>query len=250
MQHISKEFCKSLILFLQEEVNKRNFYKVVVGLSGGIDSAVVVTLCKKAFQSHTKALLMPSLTSSSSSIQDSLALCEKFQIDYEILPIKNFDNIFCQDYPQHTPLARGNFCARMRMITLYHISQMEQRLVIGTSNKSERMLGYGTLYGDLACAINPIGNLYKTQIYELAKLLDIPKPILNKAPSADLYDGQSDEAELGYSYKEIDKFLDSYEKHKGDINKLSDFPQEMIVNLSTRIKNNTFKQELPKIFMF
>ncbi len=249
MQTITQKTLDSIVIFLQNEVANRGFKQIVVGLSGGIDSAVVALLCHKALQGNTKALLMPSLSSSQASIDDSIALCTAFGIEYALMPIKEFDTIFCTLYPEHTKLARGNFCARMRMATLYHIAQMEQRLVVGTSNKTEIMLGYGTIFGDLACAINPIGNLYKTQIYMLAQLLNIPQQIIDKAPSADLYAGQTDEQELGYSYAVIDTFLESYQVAQGDITKLTHYKKDMVQALYGRIQSNAFKQSMPKICM-
>lgn len=249
MQNITKKTLDSILSFLQLEVEKRGFTQVVVGLSGGIDSAVVSVLCNMALGGNIKALLMPSLNSSQASIDDSIFLCENFRIDYDITSIKDLDSVFCNIYKSHTKLSRGNFCARMRMAMLYHVAQMENRLVVGTSNKTEIMLGYGTIFGDLACAINPIGNLYKTQIYMLAKLLDIPTQIINKPPSADLYEGQTDEKELGYGYDEIDPFLEFYEKVKGDITKLTQYNKNMTESLYKRIQNNTFKQKMPTIFI-
>lgn len=249
MQNITRKTLDSILAFLKNEITKRGFRQVVVGLSGGIDSAVVTLLCHKALEGNTKALLMPSLNSSQASIDDSINLCVAFGIEYVLMPIKDFDNTFCMLYPNHTKLARGNFCARMRMATLYHVAQMEGRLVVGTSNKTEIMLGYGTIFGDLAYAINPIGNLYKTQIYMLAKMLHIPAQIINKAPSADFYDGQTDEKELGYSYDNIDRFLESYQAQKGDITKLTQYDKDMVEALHKRIQNNMFKQKMPTIFM-
>lgn len=249
MQQITQKTVDSILAFLQHEVAKRNFTQVVVGLSGGIDSAVVALMCHKAFHGNVKAVLMPSINSSQTSIDDAVALCVDFGIEYSLIPIREFDNLFCTLYPDHTMISRGNFCARMRMATLYHIAQMERRLVVGTSNKTEIMLGYGTIFGDLACAINPVGNLYKTQIYMLAKLLQIPKQIINKTPSADFYEGQTDEKELGYSYDEIDRFLVSYQKMQGDITKLTEYNKNMVETLHGRIQNNIFKQKMPTIFM-
>lgn len=248
MQKITSKTVESVIDFLQKAIHGRGFKQAVVGLSGGIDSAVVALLCKKALGENIKAIFMPSLSSSESSITDSLALCKQFDIAYEIIPIKNFDKVFCEEYPNHTALTRGNFCARMRMATLYHVAAMENRLVIGTSNKTELMLGYGTIFGDLACAINPVGSFYKMQIYQFARLLGVPQEIINKPPSADLYAGQSDEKELGYSYAQIDMFLESYEECSGDKTRLMQYPRDMLTNLISRIERNAFKRVLPEIF--
>lgn len=249
MRNITEQTLHSLLTFLQNGVKNRGFTKAILGLSGGIDSAVVALLCHKALRENTKVLLMPSLHSSKESIDDSIFLCKEFGIEYEIAPIRDFDSAFCALYPNHTKLARGNFCARMRMATLYHYAQMEQRLVIGTSNKTEIMLGYGTIFGDLASAINPIGTFYKTEIYMLAEILQIPKQIIKKAPSADFYAGQTDADELGYSYDVIDPFLESYEKAQGDITQLKHYPKDMILALHKRIQKNAFKQKMPEIFM-
>lgn len=249
MQNITQKTLDSILAFLKHEVAKRGFSRVVVGLSGGIDSAVVTLLCNNALGGNVKVLLMPSINSSVASIDDSIALCTAFGIEYMLTPIKDFDSTFCKLYPDHTKLSRGNFCARMRMATLYHVAQTEERLVIGTSNKTEIMLGYGTIFGDLAYAINPIGNLYKTQIYMLAKMLQVPAQIINKAPSADFYDGQTDEKELGYSYDDIDRFLESYQAQQGDIAKLTQYDKNMVESLHKRIQNNIFKQKMPTIFM-
>lgn len=252
MQHTTQKTLDSILSFLRHEVAKCGFTQVVVGLSGGIDSAVVSVLCQMALGGNVKALLMPSLNSSQASIDDSIALCVAFGIEYALMPVKDFDSAFCAIYPDHTRILRGNFCARMRMATLYNVAQMENRLVVGTSNKTEIMLGYGTIFGDLACAINPIGNLYKTQIYMLAKMLHIPTQIINKAPSADFYEGQTDEKELGYGYDKIDSFLESYIAENGNISKLinsCNYDREMAIKLHELITKNEFKQKMPKIFI-
>ncbi len=196
------EIEKYLILFLQNEVKKIGIERVVFGLSGGIDSAVVALLCQKAFGEKALSVLMPSQYSSDSSIDDALELCQKHDLRYEVIPIGEITKPYVKDI--ENPLRSGNFCARIRMAVLFDISARESALVVGTSNKSELMLGYGTLFGDMASAINPIGDVYKSELYSFAKHLGVTEKILTKAPSADLYAGQSDEQELGYSYAELD----------------------------------------------
>jgi NAD+ synthase len=146
-------------------------------------------------------------------------------------------------------LRLGNFSSRMRMSTIFDISARERALVIGTSNKSELMLGYGTLYGDMACAINPIGDLYKSEIFKLAKYLGISKAIIEKTPSADLWQGQSDEADLGYTYAEIDRALNLLvdEKLSKESILKRGIDKEMLEMIIKRVSNNSFKLEMPKI---
>ena len=245
-----EKIAQKLVEFLQVGVTNRGFDKVVYGLSGGIDSAVVAILCQKAFKDRAFALLMPALTSSKSSIDDALELCDKFEIKHKILPIKAPQSAFCETLEnlRKNSLRMGNICARIRMICLYDYSFVNKALVVGTSNKSELMLGYGTIFGDMACGINPIGNLYKTEIFELAKVLDVPKTILQKAPSADFYEWQSDEKELGYSYDELDKAMKLLEKgaNKKEILK-EGLSCEIYEFLVERIKKMAFKRELVEI---
>jgi NAD+ synthase len=143
----------------------------------------------------------------------------------------------------------GNFSARMRMSILYDISSREKSLVVGTSNKSEILLGYGTIFGDTACAINPIGEIYKSDEFEFAEFLDVPKSILSKAPSADLWEGQSDEEELGHSYKEMDDLLKlMIDENKSEEELISlGFEEEFINKIDFRVKTNAFKGKLPTI---
>lgn len=190
---------QNLVQFIATEVQARGFKSVVFGLSGGIDSAVVARLCQLAFPKSHQALLMPAKQSSKTSLTHALELCKKFGISYQILSINQPQTAFEATLQglETMPLRLGNLCARLRMICLYDYAFANNALVVGASNKSEIWLGYGTIFGDLACAINPIGNLYKTEIYELARVLGIPHNIIEKAPSADLYKGQSDEQRIG-----------------------------------------------------
>lgn len=256
---ITSKNIDKILSFLQDEVTKRGFSKVVLGLSGGIDSAVVALLCKKAFGENMHALCMPSISSSQQNLTDAKDFCARFSIPYTLLSIAPYQKAFLDQNAESSPpspLRVGNFCARIRMTLLYDFSQAHRALVIGTSNRSELMLGYGTIHGDLACALNPIAPFYKTQIFALARLLDIPRAILEKAPSADLYPQQSDEKELGYSYEAIDPLLACISQHyptpqsmAGGIDKArlveSGFAPAMVDSITARITANLFKQSLP-----
>jgi NAD+ synthase len=157
-----------LTKFLKEEVEKTGLSKVVVGISGGLDSAVVAVLCKEVFGDDMQGILMPSQYSSDASIADAKELCEKFDIKYEVVEITPMVNAYLPNM-EHNRLRIGNFSARMRMSVLYDFSAAQNALVVGTSNKSELLLGYGTIFGDIACAINPIGQIYKSDEFDFAR---------------------------------------------------------------------------------
>ena len=243
-----KNIKQNLISFLKEEVLKTGLKKITLGLSGGLDSAVVAVLCKEVFDDNLNCVLMPSQFSSKASIDDAVELCKKFNIKYEIISIEPMLNAYLKNM-QESSLRIGNFSARLRMSVLYDISARENSLVVGTSNKSELLLGYGTIFGDLACALNPIGNIYKSDLFEFAKYLGVNDSIVNKAPSADFFEGQSDEADLGYSYAKIDSLL----KKMIDENRSKDellalgFEDEFIEDIKKRVKINEFKRKLPII---
>ena len=241
---------EQLTTFLKEEVEKTGLKKVVVGISGGLDSAVVAILCKKVFGKNMHGVLMPSHFSSDSSIKDAVELCNKFDISYETVEIAPMvKGYFDNNDNQADSLRIGNFSARMRMSVLYDISARDSSLVVGTSNKSEILLGYGTIFGDIACAINPIGQMYKSDEFKFAKYLGVTSAILNKKPSADLWDGQSDEEELGYTYAVMDEVLKQLvDKNISKEQLISDgINSELIDMLENRIKSNAFKGKLPII---
>lgn len=246
---------EQIIHFLQKEVEDRGFEKVVYGLSGGLDSAVVAFLCNEAFKDKAMAILMPTSKSSPQHYRDALKIVEQLQLKYQIINLERFENIF-SSFENIDSLRFGNLCARTRMMLLYDVASREKALVVGTSNKSERVLGYGTIYGDLACAINPIGEIYKSDLFGFAKFLGIPMEIIQKKPSADLYEGQSDEEELGYSYEKIDNFLKKILKNNGDIDDLSldsaiiesEYSKDFIQSVLERIQKNRFKLGVPKVF--
>lgn len=236
-----------LIRFLEDEVRKTGLSKVVIGLSGGIDSAVVAVLAHKGFGDDLLCVKMPSHYSSQSSLDDADELCRVFGIRSETRSIEPMLRAY--ETSEMSPLRVGNLSARLRMATLFDISAREGALVLGTSNKSELMLGYGTLYGDLASAINPIGDLYKTEVFELARFLDIPSSILDKPPSADLWAGQSDEAEIGYPYSELDRVLKRYveERHTKEEMLADGENSELVGMITKRIYQNQFKRRMSVI---
>ena len=238
-----------LINFLKDEVSKIGMEKVVVGISGGLDSAIVSVLCKEAFGDNIHGVFMPSHFSSDESILDAKELCEKFDISYEVVEIAPMVKGYFDNVKDATPLRIGNLSARMRMSVLYDISARDSSLVIGTSNKSEILLGYGTLFGDTACAINPIGQLYKSDAFEFARFIGVTDAIIDKKPSADLWEGQSDEEELGYTYKTMDdvlKLMIDENKTKEELLSLN-IKEDLIDMLSYRVKANAFKGKLPTI---
>lgn len=233
--------------FLEQEVRKTGLNKVVVGLSGGIDSAVVAVLAHRGFGDDLLCVKMPSHYSSQSSLDDADELCREFGLRSEVHSIEPMLRAY--GAPDMSPLRIGNLSARLRMATLFDLSARDGALVLGTSNKSELMLGYGTLYGDLASAINPIGDLYKTEIFELARYLKIPDAIISKPPSADLWAGQSDESEIGYLYSELDGVLKCYiEERRTREEMIADGKNPQLVDMIIeRIYRNQFKRRMPII---
>lgn len=238
-----------LVRFLDNEVRKTGLKKVVVGLSGGIDSAVVAVLAQRAFGDDLLCVKMPSHYSSQSSLDDADKLCQEFGMQSVTKSIAPMLRAYEEENPDMSNLRRGNLSARLRMVTLFDMSAKEGALVLGTSNKSELMLGYGTLYGDLASALNPIGDLYKSEVFEFARYLGVTKSIIDKPPSADLWSGQSDEADLGYSYAQLDEALRLYVEErlsKDEILNLG-IDKEMLEMIITKIYANQFKRKMPVI---
>jgi NAD+ synthase len=192
---------------------------------------------------------MPSHYSSCSSLDDADELCKDFGLKNITVSIEPMLRVYEKANNDMDNLRKGNFSARMRMATLFDISARENALVLGTSNKSELMLGYGTLYGDLASAVNPIGDLYKSEVFELAAYLNVTASIIAKPPSADLWDGQSDEADLGYTYKELDRALKLYvdERLSCDEVVAQGVNPAMLDMIIKRIFRNHFKRKMPVI---
>jgi NAD+ synthase len=240
-----------LVLFLKNEVSKTKIKKVVIGLSGGLDSAVVALLCLKAFgKNNLLSVLMPTSNSSKDSLTDAKELCRVFDINYEIVNITPFLEVYNnQQFSKNSDNLRiGNFSARIRMSILFDISNKIGAMVVGTSNKSELMLGYGTWHGDLASSLNPIGDIYKTQLFKFAKHQGVIEPILEKKPSADLWSGQSDEQEFGFTYKEIDNVLyDFVEKRANKKELIKKYDNKLVDMVLGRVFKNQFKRKPPII---
>ncbi|HDZ5163965.1 TPA: NAD+ synthase [Campylobacter jejuni] len=240
-QKITEKMCD----FIQEKVKNSQSQGVVLGLSGGIDSALVATLCKRALKENVFALLMPTQISNKANLEDALRLCADLNLEYKIIEIQSILDAFIKQSENTTLVSLGNFAARIRMSLLYDYSALKNSLVIGTSNKSELLLGYGTIYGDLACAFNPIGSLYKSEIYALAKYLNLHENFIKKAPSADLWENQSDEVDLGFSYAKIDDGLKALENNDEKLLKTLD--PSLIAMLKNRMQKNAFKGKMPEI---
>jgi NAD+ synthase len=239
-----------LTAFIANEVCKTGVSRVVVGLSGGVDSALSACLAASALgPENILAIRMPYKTSSKESLEHAdlvIAATGIQSLTVDITP--QVDAYFAQ-FPDADNMRRGNKMARERMTILYDHSARWQALVLGTSNKTELLLGYGTLYGDMASAVNPLGDLYKTQVWALAEFVGVPPPLIEKPPSADLWSGQTDENELGFSYREVDEllYLMVDQRHSPDELHAAGFAPDFIEHVSRRIMNSQYKRRLPVI---
>ncbi|HAP36536.1 MAG TPA: NAD(+) synthetase [Bacteroidetes bacterium] len=239
-----------LVQFIKDELNNAGFTKAVIGLSGGIDSAVSMYLAVEALGAkNVLAVLMPYKTSNPESRADAEAIVKDLAIRSVVVDITSMVDPLFESQAIKDNLRKGNIMARQRMIVLYDFSQKERALVIGTSNKTESMLGYGTLFGDMACAINPLGDLYKTHVWDIAEELGISKKIIKKKPTADLWQGQTDEGELGFSYREADRLLYFMVDERRTNEELEDlgFAKSFISNVRRKIQINQFKRRPPVI---
>ena len=194
--------------FIKSEITRAGYSRAVVGLSGGIDSALSFVLAVEALGvENVRAVRMPYKSSSPDSLEHAQLMIDQFKVPNETIDITALVDPLIEHDPQMSKTRKGNIMARARMIVLYDQSEDFKGLVVGTSNKTEILLGYTTQWGDSASAINPIGDLYKTQLRQLSKAMGIPQPIIDKVPSADLWTGQTDEGELGFTYAQVDQLL-------------------------------------------
>jgi NAD+ synthase len=238
-----------LVAFVEKEVGGSGLNAGVVGLSGGLDSSVSASITVRALGPENVVLvIMPHEVSSESSIEDALKVAEWLGVEPLLVPITEMTGGF-PGFDDLDRIRAGNIMARMRMIVLYDLSAKHRGLVIGTSNKSEILLGYGTLYGDTACAINPLGDLYKTQLRQLAPALGLPESIRTKVPSADLWQGQTDEEELGVEYSIADEILCRLYDEGLSVDEVVDggFERDLVESIQVRVESNKFKRQMPTI---
>jgi NAD+ synthase len=239
-----------LVRFIRNEILRTGFRRAVFGLSGGIDSSTVAYLAVKAMGAHNVlAVTMPYKTSSDETRRDSQTVIGALGLQTLDVPITPQIDAYLATVPGVSQMRLANKCARERMTILYDQSAAFEGLVVGTSNKTELLLGYGTQYGDLASAINPIGDLYKTQLRHLAAHLGVPREIINKAPSGDLWVGQTDEGELGFSYQEVDRLLVLLVDRRWQPGQLAraGFDPAFIDRVLRMIRRNQYKRRLPVI---
>ncbi len=241
---------KILTGFIDNEVRKAGFERVVVGLSGGVDSALSAFLAAEALgPQNVWAILMPYRTSSSESVEHARLIVNTLGLHSLTVDITPMVDAYFAGFPDADHMRRGNKMARERMTILFDHSARLGALVLGTSNKTELLLGYGTLYGDMASAINPLGDLYKTQVRQLARHVKVPTVIVEKQPSADLWAGQTDEAELGFTYEEVDKVLYLLVDRRYEVADLvvEGFDDKFVRAIYHKVQASQYKRRLPVI---
>jgi len=234
--------------FVRSELEGAGLSKIVIGLSGGIDSAVVAFLCARAAgPENVFALLMPYRTSSPESVEHAAAVAEAAGITWEKIEITAAVEALREMSPTDDRVRCGNVMARVRMITVYDQSAKWRALVAGTGNRTEAMLGYTTLHGDSACGFRPIAHLYKCQVRQIATCLGVPDDVVRKPPSADLWQGQTDEGELGFSYDEVDWLLFNMDEGKDDAALAAmGFAPDFIARVRTLVRRSEFKRRMPR----
>jgi NAD+ synthase len=241
---------KILTEFIRSEITRVGFLRAVVNLSGGIDSAVSFVLAVEALgQQNVLAIRLPYKTSSTDSLEHAQMLIDQFGCPSVTIPITEMVDPLIAREPGMSEVRKGNIMARARMIVAYDQSEAFKGLVVGTGNKTEILLGYTTLFGDSACALNPIGDLYKTQVRQLARALGIPELIIVKPPSADLWTGQTDEGELGFTYEAVDKLLYLLvdQRYSPEECIEAGFDEKFVRQVFERVRKSQFKRIMPPI---
>lgn len=239
-----------LTAFIANEVRKVGVERVVVGLSGGVDSALSAALAAEALgPQNVLGIRMPYRTSSAESLEHAEAVARRCGFEMLTVDISAQVDAYFDRFPDADRMRRGNKMARERMTVLYDHSARWRALVLGTSNKTELLLGYGTLHGDMASALNPLGDLYKTQVWALSAHVGVPEEIVDKQPSADLWAGQTDEQELGFEYRAVDALLyRMIDQRFSDAELAAEgFAAEFIERVATLVRNSQFKRRLPVI---
>ena len=242
---------KLITNFIKYEIQKTGYKKVVLGLSGGLDSSTVAYLSVKALGSqNVVGFIMPYKTSSPDSKKHALVIAKKLKIKVFEVPITEMVAAYLSKFKNNISQVRqGNIMARQRMIVLYDKSEEFKGLVIGTGNKTEFLLGYTTLWGDSASALVPLGDLYKTQVRILARYIGVPEEIILKKPSADLWKGQTDEEDLGFTYADVDKLLYYMVDERYPVPQLQKlgYKKSFIDKVFKIIQRTQFKRKLPII---
>jgi NAD+ synthase len=239
-----------LVAFVADEVRKVGLERVVVGLSGGVDSSLSAMLAAEALgPRNVLGISMPYTASSAESRAHAALVVATAGIESLTVDITPQIDAYFARFTDASPTRRGNKMARERMTILYDHSARWRALVLGTSNKSELLLGYGTLHGDMASAVNPLGDLYKTQVWGLAAAVGVPEVIVRKQPSADLWAGQTDEGELGFTYAEVDELLYCMVDLRYSREELAaaGFPDAFIDRVREMVQGSQFKRRMPVI---
>jgi NAD+ synthase len=239
-----------IVDFIRTEVTRVGFSRAVMGVSGGVDSSLIAYLTAEALGAeNVLAIRMPYKTSSQDSLDHAGRVIDALGLLQDTVEITPVVDPLLERFPDMTPLRQGNVMARQRMIILYDQSVAFNALVIGTGNKTEMLLGYSTLHGDGAAAMHPVGDLYKCQVRQLARAVGVPEEIINKAPSADLWPGQTDEGELGYTYDEADQLLYLLvdRRYSPDEVVEAGFPQPLVRRVWETVRKTHFKRRPPMV---
>ncbi len=237
-----------LVEFIRRQMQETGFKNLVLGLSGGLDSALVCFLCARAVgPEHVLAVRMPYKSSSPASFEDAQKVIDATGVKTITLPVTGMVDALLEQVGTVSSLRRGNMMARARMIILFDQSAAFEALVVGTSNKTEILLGYSTWYGDSACSFNPIGGLYKTQVRQLSRAMGMPEALLAKAPTADLWEGQTDEGDLGFTYDEVDRLLFALVEEGKSVEECIalGFGESFVKKVVLRMQRFAFKRALP-----
>jgi len=239
--HITTDDISMLQTFIRDTVSKAGAKGVVIGLSGGIDSAVVTKLCADALgPKNVLNVFMPSRVTPAEDYKTTSELSTMWGTEYRVVDIQPAVDalaaVLLSD--ADTPLERGNISARCRMVVLYNLAKKRQYLVMGTSNQSEIMMGYFTKFGDGACDATPLANMYKTEVRQIAALIGVPQPIIDKPPSAGLWEGQTDESEMGIKYEDLDAILYDMEQDMSDSQIAADtgLPKDLVSDIRRQVK--------------
>jgi len=236
--------------FIANELGKVGSPRAVVGLSGGVDSSTSAYLAAKALgKENVFGVIMPYKSSNPASRAHAEQVVDSLGIEHDVVDITQMVDGYLEKVPDADNVRRGNVMARARMVILYDQSNRRNALVVGTSNKTEFLLGYTTLWGDMACAVNPLGDLYKSQVWQIASALGVPKEIVEKPPTADLWHGQTDEEELGFTYGDVDRLLYYLVDKRYSPERLEQmgFEPGFTDRIELTIRKSQFKRRLPVI---